>query len=96
MSYIVSHQAIYEPSGHHNYPDKEFESYDAARNYYSKKWNECRKLADEQIKAYPRLYESDVMKQDLFQDLTSLDEWALAGFSFHKDYAYHIYVLEEL
>lgn len=96
MSYIVSHQANYEPSGHRNYPDKEFETYDEAQKYFSKKRDACRKSAEEQIKSYPKLFESEVMKQDLFHDIPSFDEWTLAGFSFHKDYTYHIYILEEL
>lgn len=98
MSYIVSHRANFEPSGHHNYPDKEFDNYDDARNYFAKKWNECKKKADEHIKKFPNLYSTDAMKQDLFQDFPNdvLDEWTLAGFMFHENYAYHIYELEEL
>ena len=98
MSYIVSHCAQYEPSGHHNYPDKEFDSYDEARNYYSKKWNECKKKAEKHIKAYPELYATEAMKQDLFQDYPeeSLDEWEIAGFIFHENYTYHIFELSEL
>ena len=98
MSYIVSHRANFEPSGHKNYPDKEFESYDDARNYYAEQWKKCRAKADEHIKAYPKLYESEAMKQDLFQDYPaeSLDEWELAGFIFHENYAYHTWTLEEL
>ena len=98
MSYIVSHRATFEPSGHHNYPDKEFESYDDARNYYAEQWKKCRAKADEHIKAYPKLYESEAMKQDLFQDYPaeSLAECELSGFIFHENYAYHIWTLEEL
>ena len=98
MSYIVSHRANYEPSGFYNYPDKEFENLDDARKYYDNERNKCLKESEKHIKDYPQLYADQYMRDDLFRDYTEdvLDEWTLAGFIFHENYAYHIWQLEEL
>lgn len=97
MSYIVSHHESYEPCGGHNNPDKEFESYDKARDYYNSLYAKYKAKADEHIKAFPKLYSEQHMKDDLWQELTGemLDEWELAGFVFHENYTYHAIMLEE-
>lgn len=99
MEYIVSHRANYEPDGHHDYPDKRFDNLDEAQAYYNEQRDKCRKEADKHIEKYPALYAQDYMREDLFHDdpediLEKEEYWGdIAGFSFHENYAYHIWTL---
>ena len=99
MEYIVSHRANYEPDGHHDYPDKRFNTLEEAQQYYNQERDRCRKEADKHIKEHPALYAEQYMRDDLFMDYPEdvLEKWEyfgdLAGFSFHENYTYHHFTL---
>jgi len=97
MSYIVSHHASYEPSGHHNYPDKKFENLEDAQKYYNDILEKCKANAETRYKKYPELYASESMREEIFRVFTKdyLDEWELSGFLFQENYALHTFMLEE-
>lgn len=96
--FIVSHFANYEPSGHENFPDKEFSNYDDARNYYSQIRKEYRAKAEKCINDHPKLYSDKQMRDELWQEFSNdyLDPFLIEGFVCHVDYAYHTFQIEEL
>lgn len=94
--YAVQHYITHEPCGHSYFPDKEFETYDDARNYYAKQWRECKKKAKKALKEFPLLYDSEEMRKDLFHDETFSESWIIEGFVFHENYSYHQWSIIEL